>query len=116
MVITVHQVAATELPGASIAGSPVAFAWKVTGILHDAPAPDNQAGRQAASAASASPAGVKGVADVVTRFVAWIAAAIADELRIRRDMRQLRAMDESMLKDIGLTRADIGPAVRHGRD
>jgi uncharacterized protein YjiS (DUF1127 family) len=52
----------------------------------------------------------------VARFVAWITAAIADELRIRRDMRQLRAMDESMLKDIGLTRADIGPAVRYGRD
>jgi uncharacterized protein YjiS (DUF1127 family) len=52
----------------------------------------------------------------VTRFVAWIAAAIADELRIRRDMRQLRAMDDSMLNDIGLTRADIGTAVRYGRD
>ena len=51
------------------------------------------------------------------RCVSWIiTAAIADELRIRRDMRQLRAMDESMLKDIGLTRADIGPAVRYGRD
>jgi uncharacterized protein YjiS (DUF1127 family) len=31
-------------------------------------------------------------------------------------MRQLRAMDESMLKDIGLTRADVGTAVRYGRD
>jgi uncharacterized protein YjiS (DUF1127 family) len=47
--------------------------------------------------------------------VAWIAVAIAEELRIRRDMRQLRAMDDSMLNDIGLTRADIGPAVHHGR-
>jgi uncharacterized protein YjiS (DUF1127 family) len=52
----------------------------------------------------------------VARFVAWIAVAIAEELRIRRDMRQLRAMNESMLKDIGLTRADIGTAVRYGWD
>jgi uncharacterized protein YjiS (DUF1127 family) len=48
--------------------------------------------------------------------VARIATAIADELRIRRDMRQLRAMDDHMLKDIGLARADIGSAVRYGRD
>ena len=41
---------------------------------------------------------------------------IAEELRIRRDMRELRAMDDCMLKDIGLTRADIGSAVRYGRD
>jgi uncharacterized protein YjiS (DUF1127 family) len=53
---------------------------------------------------------------VVTRVLARIAGAIADELRIRRDMRQLRAMDDGMLNDIGLTRADIGPAVRYGRD
>jgi uncharacterized protein YjiS (DUF1127 family) len=116
MVITVHQVAATQLPGASIAGSPVAFAWKATGILHDAPALDGGSGRQAAGAASGSPVPAKRVAGVVIRFVAWIAAAIADELRIRRDMRQLRAMDDGMLNDIGLTRADIGTAVRYGRD
>ena len=52
----------------------------------------------------------------LTRFVAWIAAAIADELRIRRDMRQLRAVDYGMLNDIGLTRAEIGTPVRYGRD
>jgi uncharacterized protein YjiS (DUF1127 family) len=57
-----------------------------------------------------------GVAGLVTRVWARIAGAIADELRIRRDMRQLRAMDDGMLNDIGLTRADIGPAVRYGRD
>jgi uncharacterized protein YjiS (DUF1127 family) len=44
------------------------------------------------------------------------ARAIAQELRIRRDMRHLMAMDDRMLKDIGLTRADIGGAVRYGRD
>jgi uncharacterized protein YjiS (DUF1127 family) len=56
------------------------------------------------------------LAVAVTRVVARIATAIADELRIRRDMRQLRAMDDHMLRDIGLTRADIGSAVRYGRD
>jgi uncharacterized protein YjiS (DUF1127 family) len=53
---------------------------------------------------------------VVTRVVARIAGAIADELRIRRDLRQLRAMDDHMLKDIGLTRAEIGSAVGYDRD
>jgi uncharacterized protein YjiS (DUF1127 family) len=116
MVTTDHQVAGTQLSGTSLAGSLVAFVWKATGTLHDARALDGEAGRQAAGAASGSPAPAKGVAGVVTRFVAWIAAAIADELRIRRDMRQLRAMDDGMLNDIGLTRADIGTAVRYGRD
>jgi uncharacterized protein YjiS (DUF1127 family) len=43
------------------------------------------------------------------------ARAIAQELRIRRDTRELMAMSDHMLKDIGLTRAEIGPAVRYGR-
>ena len=109
MVTTDRQVAGTQLSGSSIANSLVAFAWKATGTLHDARALDGEAGRQAVGAAKDTPG-------VVTRFVAWIAAAIADELRIRRDMRQLRAMDDGMLNDIGLTRADIGTAVRYGRD
>jgi len=58
----------------------------------------------------------KGLAGVVTGVVARIVAAIAEELRIRRDMRELGAMDDGMLKDIGLARADIGSAVRYGRD
>jgi hypothetical protein len=93
MVSTDQEVAATQPFGASIAHSSVAFApfSKVTRIVHEIRALDPQAGMQAAGAASGSPAGAKGVAGVVTRFVAWIAAAIADELRIRRDMRQLRA-------------------------
>jgi uncharacterized protein YjiS (DUF1127 family) len=118
MVTTDSEVAATQPFGLPIARNPVAFAsfLKATGIVHDIRVLDGQAGRQAAGAASGSPSGAKGDASVVARFVAWIAVAIADELRIRRDMRQLRAMDEAMLKDIGLTRADIGTAVRYGRD
>jgi uncharacterized protein YjiS (DUF1127 family) len=37
---------------------------------------------------------------------------LANELPIRPDMRQLRAMDDHMLKDGGLTRANIGTALR----
>ena len=116
MVTTDHEVVATEPSGASIAGGLVAFGWKATGILHDIRALDGQTGRQTAGAASGSPSRAKGDASVVARFVAWIAVAIAEDLRIRRDMRQLRAMDESMLNDIGLTRADTGTTVRYGRD
>ncbi|HSA81475.1 MAG TPA: DUF1127 domain-containing protein [Geminicoccaceae bacterium] len=56
------------------------------------------------------------LAGAATAIVARIAAAIAEELRIRRDMWELRAMDDCMLRDIGLTRADIGSAVRYGQD
>ena len=50
---------------------------------------------------------------------AWfggVALKIAEEIRIRRDMRELSALSDDMLKDIGLSRADIGRAVRYGRD
>jgi uncharacterized protein YjiS (DUF1127 family) len=43
------------------------------------------------------------------------ARGIAQEVRIRRDTRALLAMSDRMLKDIGLTRAEIGGAVRYGR-
>jgi uncharacterized protein YjiS (DUF1127 family) len=50
-----------------------------------------------------------------SRGSAWLIAAIINELRIRRDMRQLAAMDDHMLKDIGLRRCEIEDCVRHGR-
>jgi uncharacterized protein YjiS (DUF1127 family) len=50
------------------------------------------------------------------RGFAWVIAAIANELRVRRDMRQLTAMDDHMLKDIGLCRCEIDYRVRYGRD
>jgi uncharacterized protein YjiS (DUF1127 family) len=50
------------------------------------------------------------------RGLAWLIAAIAHELRIRRDLRQLAAMDDHMLKDIGLSRGDIEHCVRYGRE
>jgi uncharacterized protein YjiS (DUF1127 family) len=50
------------------------------------------------------------------RVAARSARAIAQELRLRRDTRELMAMSDRMLKDIGPTRAEIGVAVRYGRD
>ena len=50
-----------------------------------------------------------------SRGSAWLMAAIANELRVRRDMRQLAAMDDHMLKDIGLHRCELEDGVRHGR-
>jgi len=49
-------------------------------------------------------------------IAAWAARTIVEEIRIRRDTRELMAMSDHMLKDIGLTRAQIGGAVRYGRD
>jgi uncharacterized protein YjiS (DUF1127 family) len=45
-----------------------------------------------------------------------IIAAIASELRIRRDMRQLAAMADHRLEDIGMRRHEIEHCVRYGRD
>ena len=50
------------------------------------------------------------------RGVALLIAAIAHELRIRRDARRLAAMDDHMLEDIGLRRGEIEYCVRYGRD
>ena len=50
------------------------------------------------------------------RGLAWLIAGVANELRIRRDMRQLAAMGDCMLKDIGLRRSEIEYCVRYGRD
>ena len=53
---------------------------------------------------------------VALRGVALLIAAIAHELRIRRDARRLAAMDDQMLEDIGLRRGEIEYCVRYGRD
>jgi uncharacterized protein YjiS (DUF1127 family) len=42
-------------------------------------------------------------------------AAIAREIRIRRDMRMLATFDEAALHDIGLAQGGIEDVVRHGR-
>jgi uncharacterized protein YjiS (DUF1127 family) len=40
---------------------------------------------------------------------------IASRRRLRRDIDELRALDDRMLRDIGLRRGDIEYAVRYGR-
>ena len=83
-------------------------------IVHSAPAAARGASRRARRSGMAK--GWPAVAGLAGRIAARIVAAIAHELRIRRDTRQLMAMSDHMLKDIGLRRADIGEAVRRGRD
>ncbi len=56
----------------------------------------------------------------VAREVFALACALiegaAREARIRRDMSRLAEFDDHMLRDIGIVRADIEGAIRHGRD
>jgi uncharacterized protein YjiS (DUF1127 family) len=42
-------------------------------------------------------------------------AAVAREIRVRRDMRTLSGFDDAMLHDIGLGRSGLEDAIRHGR-
>lgn len=48
-------------------------------------------------------------------LLARLAAAVAREIRVRRDMRLLSSFDEAALHDIGLARSGVEDAVRHGR-
>ena len=42
--------------------------------------------------------------------------SLVHEWRIYRSIEQLRAFDDHMLKDIGVTRLEIDTVVRYGRD
>ena len=42
--------------------------------------------------------------------------AFAERRRVRRAEAELQGLDDRMLKDIGLTRGEIGRASRHGHD
>jgi uncharacterized protein YjiS (DUF1127 family) len=48
---------------------------------------------------------------LLARFVAYMAA----EIRVRRDLRALNALDDAALHDIGLVRGETEYAVREGR-
>jgi len=51
----------------------------------------------------------------VTQMIVRVTVTIVGELRQRRAMRELRELDDRMLADIGIGRADIEPAARLGR-
>ncbi len=42
-------------------------------------------------------------------------ASLAERRRVRRAMGELERLDDRMLRDIGVTRSEIGRVVRHGR-
>jgi uncharacterized protein YjiS (DUF1127 family) len=48
-------------------------------------------------------------------LVSRVLSRIADEIRVRRDLRALSSYDEAALHDIGLTRGGLEEAVRCGR-
>ncbi|MEC9343984.1 MAG: DUF1127 domain-containing protein [Pseudomonadota bacterium] len=51
----------------------------------------------------------------VAAEIAWrLAAGVAQWLEMQRDLRQLNAMSDSELKDIGLHRAQVEFAARRG--
>jgi uncharacterized protein YjiS (DUF1127 family) len=98
---------------AAIGHKLVAFAsaFRAYGIWHDIRVLEDRARRHPGAAARP------------WSLSAWFGAAaarsaraLASEVRIRRDRRQLMLMSDHMLKDIGLTRAQIDRAVRYGRD
>jgi uncharacterized protein YjiS (DUF1127 family) len=49
-----------------------------------------------------------------TAALRWLFDRIRTELRIRRGIKELQALDDRMLADIGLRRGQIDAAARHG--
>jgi len=57
--------------------------------------------------------GVDGFAHAAKRIWAWVSAPVRAFFQRELVMRELTALDERSLHDIGLTRSDL-PAVAHG--
>jgi len=51
----------------------------------------------------------------LSKLLSGFFAAVAREIRIRRDLRMLDSFDDAALHDIGLTRGGVEDVVRHGR-
>ena len=56
------------------------------------------------------------VAHEVFALACNLIEGFAREVRVRQDMSRLAEFDDHMLRDLGITRADIEGAVRRGRD
>jgi uncharacterized protein YjiS (DUF1127 family) len=87
--------------------------------------PITREGKEEAAAPHGFAASIAGKLGTVARapratwfkhIAASAARTIAQELHIRRDMRELMTMSDHMLKDIRLSRGGIDRTVRHGRD
>ena len=71
---------------------------------------------QETRSSAASRAGVGSVfSSRVADHIAAAFSAAVREFRVRRAMRELSGMGEGMLRDVGLTRADVERVVRYGR-
>lgn len=53
-----------------------------------------------------------GPARSIREGIAWIDS----RRRLRRDVKELRALDDHILRDIGLRRSDVEYATRYGRE
>ena len=48
-------------------------------------------------------------------LISDLAAGLAREIRVRRDLRIVSGLDDAMLRDIGIARGELERAVRYGR-
>jgi uncharacterized protein YjiS (DUF1127 family) len=58
---------------------------------------------------------LRGLGQGFLRATRELVTLIAREVRVRRDMRRLAEMDDTMLCDVGIARTEIERAVRIGR-
>jgi uncharacterized protein YjiS (DUF1127 family) len=68
-----------------------------------------------ASTATVSSTGARSRSGRAFEIVRSLALALAEEIRLRRSLRQLSAFDDAMLHDIGVDRGSLEDAVRFGR-